>query len=115
MKSSHSRLGVLILISLLIVGLGITGANAATSSSPSLFKSATSFFQGLLPTTGYAGSGSTTYTVQVTKEGDGTGTVTSGESPVKISCGSTCYASYTGGSTVTLTATPAGYSRFASW
>jgi len=51
------------------------------------------------------------YTLTVNKTGSGT--VTS--SPSGISCGTSCSASYTGGTNVTLTALPAtGYS-FAGW
>jgi DNA-binding beta-propeller fold protein YncE len=49
----------------------------------------------------------------VTKRGTGQGTVTS--SPSGIDCGSTCSASYTAGTTVTLTATAASSSKFTGW
>jgi len=49
----------------------------------------------------------------VTKSGTGAGTVSS--SPSGISCGSTCSASYTSGTSVTLTATPTGSSTFTGW
>jgi endoglucanase len=49
----------------------------------------------------------------VTKAGSGTGTVTS--SPAGIDCGSTCVATFSSGTTVTLTATPTGRSRFVGW
>ena len=45
-----------------------------------------------------------TYAFTVTKAGTGTGTVTS--TPAGINCGSTCSASYTSGTSVTLTASP---------
>jgi hypothetical protein len=49
-----------------------------------------------------SGSGSSgTFTLQVTKNGTGSGTVTS--SPSGISCGTTCSRSFSGGTTVTLT------------
>jgi hypothetical protein len=61
-----------------------------------------------------SGSGSTgTFTLQVTKSGTGSGTVTS--SPSGISCGTTCSRSFSGGTTVTLTAVPASGSVFAGW
>ena len=61
-----------------------------------------------------AGSGSgtaTTYSLSVLKSGSGT----VASSPSGINCGSSCSASYTSGTSVTLTATPAtGYS-FSGW
>ena len=53
------------------------------------------------------------HTLTVTKAGRGTGTVTS--SPSGINCGSTCVATFTHGTTVTLSATPGRRSRFAGW
>ncbi len=52
-------------------------------------------------------------TLTVTKGGTGSGTVTS--SPAGVSCGSTCNATFTSGTSVTLTATPASGSTFAGW
>ena len=52
-----------------------------------------------------------TYTLSVTASG--TGTVTS--SPSGVNCGSTCSASYSSGTSVTLTATPAAGSTFTGW
>ena len=49
----------------------------------------------------------------VAKNGTGSGTVTS--SPAGISCGSTCSASFAGGTSVTLTAAAASGSTFAGW
>ncbi|HXY39528.1 MAG TPA: hypothetical protein VEQ10_07660, partial [Vicinamibacteria bacterium] len=53
------------------------------------------------------------YTVSVSKAGSGSGTVSS--SPSGISCGSTCSASYSSGTVVTLTAAAASGSAFAGW
>ena len=55
----------------------------------------------------------TSYTLAVSKAGTGSGAVTS--SPAGISCGATCSASYTNGTSVTLTATAASGSTFSSW
>ena len=52
-------------------------------------------------------------TLNVFKSGTGSGTVTSGDG--KISCGSTCSASYTSGVSVTLTALASSGSTFAGW
>ncbi|MDP3874955.1 MAG: hypothetical protein Q8Q22_00325, partial [bacterium] len=49
----------------------------------------------------------------VSKSGTGSGTVTS--VPAGIDCGSSCSASYTDGTSVTLTATPSAGSTFTSW
>ena len=54
-----------------------------------------------------------TYALTVTKAGTGTGSVSS--SPTGINCGSTCTASFTQGSSVTLTATPDTGSTFAGF
>ena len=59
------------------------------------------------------GSSGTIYTLTVAKSGTGSGTVTS--TPAGINCGATCSASYTGGASVSLTATPAAGSSFAGW
>jgi hypothetical protein len=60
-----------------------------------------------------ASFGINTYNLTVSKAGTGTGTVTS--SPSGISCGSTCSATYTGGTIVTLTATSDSSSTFTGW
>jgi secreted trypsin-like serine protease len=52
-------------------------------------------------------------TLTVVKSGGGSGTVTS--NPAGINCGSDCSASFTNGTSVTLTATPASGSTFAGW
>ena len=52
-------------------------------------------------------------TLTVAKSGTGTGTVDS--SPSGITCGSTCSATYTSGTTVALSATPAAGSTFTGW
>jgi len=58
-------------------------------------------------------SGGTTYTLNVTKSGTGSGTVTS--STGGINCGTACSATLASGTTVTLTATAASGSTFAGW
>lgn len=54
-----------------------------------------------------------TYPLAVARGGSGAGSVTS--FPAGIVCGSTCSANFDIGTTVTLAATPAPYSTFASW
>src|SRR5262245_14411729 len=54
-----------------------------------------------------------TFTLTVTKQGVGLGTVTS--SPPGIACGATCSFNFTSGTTVTLTATPSAGSTFGGW
>ncbi|MHA2635190.1 MAG: InlB B-repeat-containing protein [bacterium JZ-2024 1] len=56
---------------------------------------------------------SLTFTLTVNKTGTGTGTVTS--NPSGISCGNTCSALFSSGSTVTLFITPDPGSSFAGW
>ena len=53
------------------------------------------------------------YALTVTKDGTGSGTVTS--DPAGINCGSDCTNTYNSGTNVTLTATPATGSTFAGW
>jgi hypothetical protein len=60
-----------------------------------------------------AASGPTTFSVIL--GGMGTGTVTSSESPARISCWPNCSTSYLFGATVTLTATPSAGSTFTGW
>jgi endoglucanase len=62
---------------------------------------------------GRGGGGGTTFALNVTKSGTGSGTVTSNTGG--INCGSTCSATYASGTTVTLTATAASGSTFAGW
>ncbi len=53
------------------------------------------------------------YSLTITLDGSGSGTVTS--APSGIDCGSTCSHSFPVGTEVTLTATPAGQSNFGGW
>jgi PKD domain/IPT/TIG domain/Divergent InlB B-repeat domain len=53
------------------------------------------------------------YSLDVTKNGIGSGTVTS--SPAGISCGDSCQASFDAGTVVTLTASPDASSTFSGW
>src|SRR3989442_1312445 len=54
-----------------------------------------------------------TFTLTTSKTGTGSGTVTS--TPAGITCGTSCSASYPGGTAVTLTVTPATGSTFSGW
>ena len=78
----------------------------------------------VLATEGYQSSGSsditvsegstpTGYALTVTKSGSGGGTVTSNTGG--INCGSTCSATYSSGTTVTLSAAPSSGSTFGGW
>lgn len=63
-----------------------------------------------------AGSGTATptnYNLTVQSSGSGGGTITSG--PTGINCGSTCTASFTSGTAVTLTQSPNSTSTFGGW
>ncbi|OGT11842.1 MAG: hypothetical protein A3F73_11170 [Gallionellales bacterium RIFCSPLOWO2_12_FULL_59_22] len=60
-----------------------------------------------------ANAGTALQTLSVARSGTGTGTVTS--SPAGINCGAVCSSSFTGGASVTLTATPASGSYFSDW
>ena len=94
------------LIALLILASGC--GNQTTPTRPS--QTAQASADGL----NASGSGSGgTFTLQVSKNGTGSGTVTS--SPSGISCGMTCSRSFSGGTTVTLTAVPGSGSVFAGW
>ena len=53
------------------------------------------------------------YTLSVSRQGTGSGTVTS--NPAGINCGSTCSTSYVAGTSVTLVAYPASGSSFTGW
>lgn len=53
------------------------------------------------------------YTITVQKSGNGTGTITS--NPSGINCSSTCNATFSGGTSVTLTATDGDESIFTGW
>ena len=94
------------LIALLTLASGC--GNQATPTYPSQTAAASA---GGLDASGSGSSG--TFTLQVSKNGTGTGTVAS--SPSGISCGTTCSRSFSGGTTVTLTAVAASGSIFAGW
>lgn len=64
--------------------------------------------QGLL-----TGDSAPVVTLKVLKDGDGSGTVS--DVPTGIDCGSVCSASFTAGTSPTLTATPSPGSRFSGW
>jgi hypothetical protein len=58
-------------------------------------------------------AGGPTYALTVTKDGTGTGTVTS--APAGINCGTVCSANFNSGASVTLTPAAASGSTFAGW
>jgi len=96
----------------ILIGLWIFAAGCSNEPTPPTHPSPTQdvYASG----TDASGSGSSgTFTLQVSKNGTGGGTVTS--SPTGISCGTTCSRSFSGGTSVTLTAVPASGSVFAGW
>ena len=60
-----------------------------------------------------AGSSISSFPLTITKSGDGTGTITS--NPVALNCGSTCTASFSADSPITLSANVASDSIFSGW
>jgi hypothetical protein len=67
-----------------------------------------------VPGRGGSITATTTWTLSVSKDGSGTGTVTSDVQP-GIDCGGTCSAAFDDGTALTLTATPDAGSRFVGW
>lgn len=85
-----------------------TGLNASfVTGLPSTLFGLTTQYADSIPST------PPSYAVSVTKSGAGSGTVTS--APAGIDCGATCTATFTSGTSVTLTAAPAAGSTFAGW
>src|SRR5439155_65795 len=87
-----------------------TPTSTALSSTNVSFTADGDTLQRLVTGTGVS---TTTLALTVSKTGTGSGTVTS--SPAGISCGTTCSASFTSGTMVTLTAAPAAGSTFTGW
>ncbi len=89
------------------VGSSVYAPNAASQTANVSF--------GATVTVGvvYTLSSTPTFPLSVTKAGTGTGAVSS--NPAGIDCGASCTANFNQNATVTLTATPAAGSSFASW
>ena len=68
---------------------------------------------GSVDNSGGGGGTGSTYQLTVTTSGTGGGSITS--SPSGISCGTTCAASFSAGTVVTLTAAPASNATFGGW
>jgi hypothetical protein len=86
-------------------------ASSVTSSLPRTWRWSCSGYNGGTPAACSANSSVDLFTLTVRKSGSGS--VVS--SPTGIDCGSDCSETYTSGSSVTLTATPAAGSSFAGW
>src|SRR5262249_61394481 len=84
-------------------GAGAAGPGPPTRPMDANASGSAEFDEGRLPP----------QTLTVTTSGAGHGTV--GSVPAGISCGATCSASFAGGSTVVLTATPDAGSKLAGW
>jgi P2-related tail formation protein len=99
-----------------LISLWMLASGCGDQGSPT-HPSQTRQTQEILPSAGglnASGSGSgDTFTLQVAKNGTGSGTVTS--SPSGISCGTVCSKSFSKGTTVTLSAAPSSGSIFAGW
>lgn len=94
-----------------VITLGMLAAGCGNQPMPTRPSQAQGIFADGLKASGSGSSG--TFTLQITKNGAGSGTVTS--SPSGISCGTTCSQQFSGGTTVTLSAAPASGSAFAGW
>jgi hypothetical protein len=70
-------------------------------------------FSGLTLTASYQTTTAQNHALTVSRQGTGSGIVTS--TPAGINCGSTCSASYSAGTQVTLTAQPTSGSAFTGW
>ncbi|MHB8799709.1 MAG: BACON domain-containing protein [Thermoanaerobaculia bacterium] len=88
----------------------VTVSWAANSGAP---RAGTVTIAGQVHTVSQAAAPSYLLPLVVGRLGNGAGLVSS--SPAGISCGSACSASFTAGSSVTLTASPSAGSRFAGW
>jgi hypothetical protein len=86
----------------------VSCAGVGNCNAGGTYKDSASNFQAL-----HMGTIPPLFTLHISKNGTGTGTVTS--SPAGISCGSTCSHSYPSGTQVTLTAKAAVGSTFAGW
>jgi hypothetical protein len=100
------------------LGLGFNGANLALSTGsfavqPTYSNDAHSGAGGCSFSHSIWGVGGAGSLVSVSTNGTGSGSVTS--SPAGVDCGATCTASFTNGTSVTLTATPDAGSEFRGW
>jgi hypothetical protein len=92
---------------------GWSGACTGTGSCTVSMTTARNVTATFNSTSGGGGGGTSSYSLSVSRNGTGTGTVTS--NPSGVSCGSDCSQSYSSGTSVNLTASPASGSTFAGW
>ena len=92
--------------------IALSGLNPGTPYSYR-FKFVTSKGTFYSSTGSFTTTAAQTFALGVTRNGAGSGTVSS--APAGINCGTACSASFTSGTSVALTATPASGSSFAGW
>ncbi|MGD9984401.1 MAG: hypothetical protein AB7S51_09615 [Porticoccaceae bacterium] len=96
---------------------GTTSINCATTGTTTIDPSGNinaSVQPGCIPTGGGDPPPPGSFTLTVTKTGSGSGTVSSNPAGIN-NCSATCNASFTDGTSVTLTVSPAGGSTFGGW
>jgi hypothetical protein len=96
-----------------LVGQLYGGGSSCTSVGPDFYGRFDVAYKAALEQWLGSGTAPATHVLTVTKTGNGAGAVTS--VPAGISCGTNCAASFTQGTSVSLSAAPASGSTFAGW